>query len=279
VKSFARVTKLPNVGGRADYITDPGRQEKILAASPGIDWKPYQEFERENKKSSAKNNEGREIMIALPNEWQHLPLHELEGNAQQLAVTATGKDSDMQWAVHLNSAGTKDSRGRVREVDNLHLHVVFSERTKEEIKAPASMKRWDRDIYHTEGGKVAKNKAQRAKNEDGTDKPPVHRKGDLQIKAFSEPSHDGMPTPLYTFSAKDERYKAKSWTFHMKQRVNAEMERMGVAIEPPGIIKQQHEGKGLLSPAIRESNSAVRRINAVLSDVSAKGVDNPPYRP
>jgi hypothetical protein len=33
MKGFARVTKLSNVGGRADYISNPDRQESIVAKS------------------------------------------------------------------------------------------------------------------------------------------------------------------------------------------------------------------------------------------------------
>lgn len=33
MKSFARVTKLSNIGGRADYITNEKKQEAILAKS------------------------------------------------------------------------------------------------------------------------------------------------------------------------------------------------------------------------------------------------------
>jgi hypothetical protein len=53
--------------GRPDYISNPKWQENILAASPQVDWKPYRDFERAHRKTYAPNNEGREVMIALPN--------------------------------------------------------------------------------------------------------------------------------------------------------------------------------------------------------------------
>ncbi|HBG7871612.1 TPA: hypothetical protein KRF18_003702, partial [Clostridioides difficile] len=51
MKSFARVTKLSNIGGRADYITNEKKQEAILAKSEAVDWKPYQNFERANQRT------------------------------------------------------------------------------------------------------------------------------------------------------------------------------------------------------------------------------------
>lgn len=73
MKSFARVTKLSNIGGRADYITNEKKQEAILAKSEAVDWKPYRDFERANQRTATANNEGREMIIALPNEWAKLP--------------------------------------------------------------------------------------------------------------------------------------------------------------------------------------------------------------
>ena len=49
MKSFARVTKLSNIGGRADYITNEKKQEAILAKSEAVDWKPYRDFERRTR--------------------------------------------------------------------------------------------------------------------------------------------------------------------------------------------------------------------------------------
>ena len=92
MKGFARVTKLSSVGGRADYISNPDRQESIVAASAPVDWKPYHDYEMANQKTDRRNNEGREVVIALPNEWAALSRGELSRRAEKLAVTAAGKD-------------------------------------------------------------------------------------------------------------------------------------------------------------------------------------------
>ena len=198
MKGFARMTKLYNIGGRTDYISNPKRQEEILAKSESVDWKPYQEYEKSHQMSATRNNEGRELIIALPNEWAKIPPEQLQSKAQKVAETAIGKSTDMQWAVHWNKAHT-----------NLHLHVVFSERQKE--KEP---KRWDRDIYHTEDGKVARKKADRAKNPDGTDRPPVHKKGELK---------DG-------FTAKNPDYNKKSWLYNQKIEIKITLRKLGAII-------------------------------------------------
>ena len=260
MKSFARVTKLSNISGRANYITDPKRQENIVAESPAVDWKPYQDFEKSqpqsytiDKKTGEKiacaRTEGRDVMIALPNEWKDLPRDELTARAQSVAVAAIGKDTDMQWAVHLNSAGTKDPKGNIRESDNLHMHVVFSER-----KMTGELSSYDRDVYHTAEGTVARSKAQRAKDSDGNDLPPVHHKGEAKGG----------------FTAKDTSYKDYRWKDSMKLRVEAEMKRMGATIEPPDPIHQYHEGKGHNAPEMRERNEVIKIANKQLSEFSVE---------
>lgn len=243
MKSFARVTKLSNVGGRADYISNPTRQEKILATSEAVDWKPYQEFEGNNQRSSAKNNEGREVIISLPNEWAKLPPAELATRANEIALVAVGKSTDQQWAVHWNKSYT-----------NLHLHVVFSERTRE-----MSSGTWDRDIYLTADGKVARKKADRATAPDGSTLPPVHRKGEAKEGGFS---------------AKDKTYKQRSWVADMKKAVAEKfVERWGVDIENPDHLHQFHEGKGKEAPAIRAKNEVIKGNNQRLKDLEALGLD------
>ena len=162
MKQFTRASRLHDIGGRSDYISNPGRQEHIVAKSAPVDWQPYQDFERTHQKSAKLNNEGREVMFAIPNECDKLDPADLASKVQLLAETAVGKKTDLQWAVHWNKAHT-----------NLHVHVIYSERQRE--KNPG---RWDRDIYLTADGKVARKKADRAKGADGKDLPPVHKKGE-----------------------------------------------------------------------------------------------------
>lgn len=230
MKSFVRITKLSNIKGRGKYISDLRKQEEILAQSAPVDWTPYHEYEQAHQRTNKANNEGREVVVALPNEWAKLPPEELSARAQRLAEVAVGKSSDLQWAVHWNKARS-----------NLHLHAVFSERTRTHEAGV-----YNRDVYLTADGRVARRKEDRAKNPDGTDKPPVHRKGE---------SKGG-------FTPKDTRYKERGWVSAMKQQLKAEFERMGVVMEKPQPLHEYHEGNGKEAPAIWAKNEAIRENNA-----------------
>ena len=241
MKSFARMTKLSNVGGRADYITNERKQEAILAKSEPVDWKPYQEFERANQRTATANNEGRELIIALPNEWSKLPTRELEARANIIAQTAVGKSTDLQWAVHWNHDRT-----------NLHIHVIFSERQREK-----SAGRWDRNIYATEDGKVARSKADRAKDSEGN-YILLHRKGEEKGG----------------FTAKDKAYTTKGWLADTKERLKQTFqERWQVNIEKPDYLHQYHEGKGKEAPTIRTKNEVIKAVNSRLKDLASVGMN------
>ena len=68
-KVYSRMTKVNNVTGRSDYISNNDRQEFLILTekSSDFDWKEYADFEKTNQKSKEKNNEARELVIALPN--------------------------------------------------------------------------------------------------------------------------------------------------------------------------------------------------------------------
>lgn len=231
MKTFVMMTKLPNIGGRAGYITDNSQQEEIVATSESVDWKPYQEFERSNVKTFTKSNEGRELVIAIPNEWYEIPRPILESRVQHLAELALGKSTDMQWAVHWNDDRT-----------NLHVHIIFSERTREDKGT------WDRDIYLTADGKVARKAADRARDLNGNVLPPIHRKGEAKG----------------CFSAKDKKYTSRGWLHDTKQLLKETMERdYGVKFDKEEPFHEYHEGKGSESVVIHEKNMAIRISNSL----------------
>jgi len=238
MKNFGRVTKLNNISGRAEYITSNLKQENIVAQSPSVDWKPYQDFERNNQKTYTANNEGREFIIALPNEWRELSPAEVNQRAQKIAVAVVGKETDMQWAVHWNASKS-----------NLHMHVIFSERTKTQ-----EVGRYDRDVYHTEDGKVARSKAQRAKDENGNIKPPVHRKGEEKGG----------------FTAKNPSYALKGWSHRARQTVERELQGMGVTIQPKGPIPQYHVGKGQHAQKFIDRNAVIAMNNRLYGEYAKK---------
>lgn len=238
MKSFARHTKLSNICGRVDYITNEKKQEEIVCHSEIVDFKEYAEFERNNKKTAIKNNEGREVVVSIPNEWYELPRNELYEKCQHLAEIACNKKTDMTWACHWNKDRT-----------NLHIHVVFSERTK---LVDQEIKRYDRDVYLTNEGKVARRKADRAVNpKTGEVLPPVHRKGDIKEGGFS---------------AKDKTYKSRNWFEGTKERLQSEMERMGVKFEEKGVLHEWHEGRGTYSYITKEKNEVIREVNRRINE-------------
>lgn len=233
MQSFVRATVLHNVGGRAKYISNGEKQEEIVVQSEKVDWEPYAEYERVHAqaKQGVKIVEGREYVIDVPNSWYvTLTTDELQRRCQSIAEEAIGKSTDMQWALHWNKNRT-----------NLHIHVVFSERTREDKGV------WDRDIYHTADGKVARRAADRARDADGNVLPPVFRKG--QSKG--------------DFSSKDRRYVGKKNLIDTKERVEKHMtERYGVAFDVRAPLHQYHEGKGKDAAIIHEKNLCVIATNA-----------------
>lgn len=239
MQSFVRATVLTNIGGRGAYISDPGRQEEIVMASPAVDWKPYHDFEQSRPQKGAKIVEGRELIIDIPNDWYtsitrnvgytKISYAELRQRCQRLVEAAVGKKTDLQWAVHWNKART-----------NLHVHVIFSERTREDKGT------WDRDIYLTSDGKVARRSTDRARDPDGNVRPPIHHKGD----------------PKGDFSAKNDDYSKKWWLAAAKQNVENVLKEYGVTIDERGLVSQYHEGKGADAPKIRRKNDAIRATNA-----------------
>ena len=226
---FARTTKLNNIGGRANYITDSKKQEEIVCKSEPVDWSPYQEYERTHRKSDQANNEGREVVVSLPNEWSKMDPQELEWQAHRLAVVAAGKENDMQWAVHWNKNRT-----------NLHMHVIFSERSRD-----FNPGKWDRTIYQNKDGGVARRKADRAVDGNGNFIV-LHKKGDLK---------DG-------FTAKDPAYVKRSWIPTMKEQLKQELQSMGVILEKPNPLHEYHEGKGDMAVVTRAKNDIIRANNA-----------------
>lgn len=245
MQSFVRMSKLTDIVGRADYISNEKRQEHIIIERSYADWKPYQEYERSHQKTNKANNEGRELIIALPNEWQNLSETELSYRMNMLAQKILPNKYEYQWAIHLNKKET-----------NLHAHLIFSERSR----SFSSVSKWDRDVYLTNDGKVARRKADRAVDENGNVKPPVHRKG--------EPKSDGK----VQFTTKDTRYKSSKWLEQVKQDVIEFYKEYGVSVDKQGLLHQYHEGKGSDSAVIHAKNQRINLSNEMFDVGQRMGI-------
>ena len=70
--SFIQISKLPNLKGRIDYITNPKRQENLYATYNTTDDTFWDELAKCNRLSFARSGssgkciEGRDFIIALP---------------------------------------------------------------------------------------------------------------------------------------------------------------------------------------------------------------------
>ncbi len=147
--SFIRMTKLPNVKGRIDYISNPKRQEHLYASYSTVEpvfWQylsaqAQQDFWRSHQKKG-KCIEARELIIALPESLQrHDPDILL-----QLFVETFRKQYGMQCAaaLHHNKAKT-----------NYHIHLVFADR---EVLEKTEVKTASRNMFFNETGRRVRTK-------------------------------------------------------------------------------------------------------------------------
>lgn len=182
---YAQMTKITNASGRSDYISSPARQETILLHEKEMKytWNFYHEYEKAKSQSGQKNNEAREIIIALPNQvasWEKKQMKEL---CDTLTKQLLKNYHDYEYAVHWNKNKT-----------NLHMHLLFSER----LPGTPTYKTYQRDIWQTSDGKMAK------ANSKGAVK--THSKGDLIY------NKDGTPRLNEdVLTAKMTRFKAISF--------------------------------------------------------------------
>lgn len=187
-KIYSRVTKINNVAGRSDYISNSDRQEHLILTgkSSEFDWKEYADFEKQNQKSKEKNNEARELVIALPNEMSEKFSDEvLEDFSHDLAQELLGKNRDYEFALHFNQAKT-----------NFHMHLLFSERERINERTPKVYKRdmwFDKDT-----NQMAKANAENAELR--------HKKGDMMTDKQGNIRYEDTP-----FTKKDKKFTERSW--------------------------------------------------------------------
>ena len=147
--SFVRMTKLADVCGRVDYISNPKRQEHLYATYSTV--KPeFWEFlsyqaQHDFKKSNQKNGkctEARELIIALPEKLQKVePEILLKIFTEQFRITY---GMQCTAALHHNKSKT-----------NYHIHLIFCDREpleKKEIKIAS------RNMFYDENGRHVRTK-------------------------------------------------------------------------------------------------------------------------
>lgn len=132
--SFIQISKLTNLKGRIDYITNPKRQENLYAVYDTADdtfWHELGKCNRlEFKKSGSAGSciESRELIIALPEQFCYM-------NKQKVLEDFTKLFNDNYGvnciaALHHNKTKT-----------NLHIHLIFAEREELRMELKDSNKK------------------------------------------------------------------------------------------------------------------------------------------
>ena len=183
--SFIQMSKLSNVKGRIDYISDPKRQEYLYASFSTREdmtfWDTLaKECQEEFKRfgTEGKCIEARELIIALPEEYtQFDPDQVLQEFTEQFK-----KRYDVECVSALHHNKTKK---------NYHIHLIFSERR---LLPEPDIKIATRSVFYDELGKRVRTKKE-ITGEDG-----MIREGCTVIKK-------GEAYESHLFTVKDEIFK------------------------------------------------------------------------
>ena len=192
-KPFARQTKLKNIVGRSQYITDDKRQEYIVLHSEEnmeYYWQEYADYEKQNRKNKEENIQGREIIIALPNELDE-DHDELKDFVDDYSKSLLGNNRDFEYAVHWN-----------KEKTNLHAHIIYSERERQEPEP----KRYKKDYYYNyEKGKMS--------NKEDPNAVITKHKGDIKYNKKGEEEYTDE------FSKKYTKFKSREYNEKIKENL------------------------------------------------------------
>lgn len=183
--SFIQMSKLSNVKGRIDYISDPKRQEYLYATFSTREdmtfWDALAKECREEFKrfgTEGKCIEARELIIALPEEYtQFAPRQVLQEFKEQFK-----KRYDVECVSALHHNKTKK---------NYHIHLIFSERR---LLPEPDIKIASRSVFYDETCKRVRTKKE-ITGEDGQ-----IRKGCTIIKK-------GEAYESHLFTVKDDAFK------------------------------------------------------------------------
>lgn len=250
---YARQTALTNVGGRIDYISNPERQENLLAVFDGAAdlvagtyWKQLaQECEAASKHATPghKSVQGRELVIQLSNAL--LQKMSPEQIAEKLSRSFEEKyHRPCIVAVHFNKTKT-----------NLHAHLIYAERDL--LKEPEE-KIAPRALFFDEEGKRHYKKAE-ILDENGDLRPGcrIVAKGEIYERRC--------------FSAVDQKFSSREWLRMAKKEWllplrNGELKGdIEITEYDPnsGKLPQQHVGKvkDVNSPSALETVARIREYN------------------
>lgn len=241
---YLRITKLHDVRGRIDYISNPERQENLLAYRTTMDNKMWLALANQNQRSFKNNSRGvsangkcieaREIIFHLPHRFSADPERVLNQIVDDWKNTY---HTDCAAALHWNHDKT-----------NLHIHLIFSERERLDRD---KIKYATRNMYYDADWKRC-NKADA-----------VHV------------IHKGEPTSPPFKNAKTRSFKSYTWLEqelkdHYAKILGLErFERDGLHIPQQKTFKYQNREK---AERIRENNQIIREFNETVDDALSKHV-------
>ena len=176
--SFVRMTKLTDVRGRVDYISNPKRQEHLYAVYSTVKpefWQYLSEqaqhdFWKSNQKTG-KCIEGRELIIALP--------ESLKEKDPELLLQLFTETFRQKYGVQCTAALHHN-----KTLTNYHIHLVFADR---ETLEKTEVKRATRNMFYDEAGRHVRTKKE-ILDADGNVRPGcrILTKGEIyDIKWFS----------------------------------------------------------------------------------------------
>lgn len=246
--AFARQTKIANVVGRSNYISDSKRQEHIVLHSDENmknSWQDYTRFEMQNQRSNIANNQAREIIIPLPHDLANDKV-KLKEIIENYAEKTLGNHRDFEYAVHWNKNKT-----------NLHAHILFSERERNNERQPKIYKRdmW----YEKDTNKMAKANAPNAELR--------YKKGEVQKDKDGNIKYNEE-----TFTKKNRYFKTLDFNEEIKKNYAEVMNKYGFQFrlfDKEREIAQQHVGNKApqeLKVQIKAHNREIQQINQYMND-------------
>lgn len=187
------MTKLNDVCGRIDYISNPKRQEYLYATFSTVKpefWdllsaQSQMDFWKSNQKG--KCTEARELVIALPESFQEMDADEI----LKKFVEKFRGEYGMQCTAALHHNKTKN---------NLHIHLIFSDR---ELLEKTEEKIATRNMFYDENGRHVRTKKE-ILDEEGN------------IRAGCRIIKKGNPYEIRFFGPRKEEFKSRKFLPEVK---------------------------------------------------------------
>ena len=256
--SFVRMSKLTDVRGRVDYISNPKRQEHLYAVYSTVEpefWKYLSEqaqldFWKSNQ-PGGKCIEARELIIALP--------EYLKSSSPDLVLQLFTEKFREQYGVQCTAALHHN-----KTKTNYHIHLIFADR---DMLEKTQVKYASRNMYYDEQGRHVRTK-----------KEVLDADGNLRPGCRMLPKGD--PYDIKWFSGHKDVFKSKAFLSDIKemftdlinQCVVREEEKLTV-FDPSGpYLATKKIGKNNpMAEAIRADNQVKQEWNQMVDQVLIAG--------